>query len=44
MLGDEEGTRGSKERADVLMAEISRSRGRNLGEADVDGLLAFWSK
>lgn len=43
-LGDTEGARDAEQRADRLMEGLSRTHGPKLGEADVDGLLAFWSK
>ena len=44
-LHDRDAARESEHRAATLMEKLSPGdEGRQLGEADVDGLLAFWSK
>ena len=43
-LGHDEDAAELIGRANGLMADLSKIHERELGEGDVDGLLAFWSK
>lgn len=44
LLGEQEEALRFRQEADCLLAEIGKTRGCKLTEADIDSLLAFWSK